>query len=100
MNGDINPQDLNIPFEPKVGSMGTVRLYWTTKLYFDSQDCPIELLHRPEDCNVNSSLYSSGDYSHAETRWNSLMHIFLTVSFVFFRICCVEDITVEGLMKG
>lgn len=28
----------------------------TPKLYCDSQDCPAELLHPPEDCNVNSSL--------------------------------------------
>lgn len=28
------------------------------------------------------------------------MHICLTVSFVCFQICRVEDITVEGLVKG
>ncbi|PON67877.1 ephrin type-B receptor [Parasponia andersonii] len=48
----------------------------TPKLFCESQDCPIELLHPPEDCNVNSSL-----------------------SFTL-QICRVEDITVEGLVKG
>ncbi|GMI84352.1 hypothetical protein like AT5G11700 [Hibiscus trionum] len=48
----------------------------TPKLYCEHQDCPIELLHPPEDCNVNSSL-----------------------SFTL-QICRVEDITVEGLIKG
>ncbi|XVF48616.1 hypothetical protein PTKIN_Ptkin03bG0204300 [Pterospermum kingtungense] len=48
----------------------------TPKLYCDLLDCPIELLHPPEDCNVNSSL-----------------------SFTL-QICRVEDITVEGLIKG
>ncbi|KAK8515419.1 hypothetical protein V6N12_075461 [Hibiscus sabdariffa] len=48
----------------------------TPKLYCQHQDCPIELLHPPEDCNVNSSL-----------------------SFTL-QICRVEDITVEGLIKG
>ncbi|XP_023545693.1 uncharacterized protein LOC111805058 [Cucurbita pepo subsp. pepo] len=48
----------------------------TPKLYCEDQDCPIELFHPPEDCNVNSSL-----------------------SFTL-QICRVEDITVEGLIKG
>ncbi|KAK6912777.1 hypothetical protein RJ641_022378 [Dillenia turbinata] len=48
----------------------------TPRLYCDRQDCPIELLHPPEDCNVNSSL-----------------------SFTL-QICRVEDVTIEGLMKG
>ncbi|XP_022729643.1 uncharacterized protein LOC111284857 isoform X2 [Durio zibethinus] len=48
----------------------------TPKLYCELQDCPIELLHPPEDCNVNSSL-----------------------SFTL-QICRVEDITVEGLIMG
>eukprot|EP00257_Ricinus_communis_P015247 XP_015573122.1 uncharacterized protein LOC8275643 [Ricinus communis] len=48
----------------------------TPRLYCELQDCPIELLHPPEDCNVNSSL-----------------------SFTL-QICRVEDITVEGLIKG
>ncbi|XP_019051661.1 PREDICTED: uncharacterized protein LOC104588235 [Nelumbo nucifera] len=48
----------------------------TPKLYCEFQDCPAELLHPPEDCNVNSSL-----------------------SFTL-QICRVEDITVEGLIKG
>ncbi|GMI92574.1 hypothetical protein like AT5G11700 [Hibiscus trionum] len=48
----------------------------TPKLYCELQDCPIELLHPPEDCNVNSSL-----------------------SFTL-QICRVEDITIEGLIKG
>ncbi|MBA0806922.1 hypothetical protein Gohar_022762, partial [Gossypium harknessii] len=48
----------------------------TPKLYCEHQDCPIELLHPPEDCNVNS-----------------------TLSFTL-QICRVEDITVEGLIKG
>ncbi|KAL5558615.1 hypothetical protein UlMin_034826 [Ulmus minor] len=48
----------------------------TPKLYCNSEDCPAELFHPPEDCNVNSSL-----------------------SFTL-QICRVEDITVEGLVKG
>ncbi|XP_051151685.1 uncharacterized protein LOC127265751 isoform X2 [Andrographis paniculata] len=46
------------------------------KLYCDSEDCPAELLHPPEDCNVNSSL-----------------------SFTL-QICRVEDVNVEGLVEG
>lgn len=48
----------------------------TPKLYCDNKDCPYELLHPPEDCNVNSSL-----------------------SFTL-QICRVEDVLVEGLIKG
>ncbi|OVA08499.1 hypothetical protein BVC80_209g237 [Macleaya cordata] len=48
----------------------------TPRLYCDLQECPMELLHPPEDCNVNSSL-----------------------SFTL-QICRVEDITVEGLITG
>ncbi|XP_054796784.1 uncharacterized protein LOC129302133 [Prosopis cineraria] len=48
----------------------------TPKLYCDREDCPPELLHPPEDCNVNSSL-----------------------SFTL-QICRVEDINVQGLVKG
>ncbi|KAF9613920.1 hypothetical protein IFM89_013167 [Coptis chinensis] len=48
----------------------------TPKLYCDNQDCPVELLHPPEDCNVNS-----------------------TLAFTL-QICRVEDVTVEGLIKG
>ncbi|KAK8597538.1 hypothetical protein V6N13_094942 [Hibiscus sabdariffa] len=48
----------------------------TPKLYCGLQHCPIELLHPPEDCNVNSSLPFT------------------------LQICRVEDITIEGLMKG
>ncbi|KAG9455724.1 hypothetical protein H6P81_000232 [Aristolochia fimbriata] len=50
--------------------------YMTPRLYCDHQDCPAELLHPPEDCNVNSSL-----------------------SFTL-QICRVEDITVAGLIEG
>lgn len=48
----------------------------TPKLYCDSQDCPAELLHPPEDCNVNSSLVFT------------------------LQICRVEDILVEGFVEG
>ncbi|CAK9138403.1 unnamed protein product [Ilex paraguariensis] len=48
----------------------------TPKLNCERQDCPIELLHPPEDCNVNTSL-----------------------SFTL-QICRVEDILVEGLIEG
>ncbi|KFK25428.1 hypothetical protein AALP_AA8G114100 [Arabis alpina] len=48
----------------------------TPKLYCERQDCPYELLNPPEDCNVNSSL-----------------------SFTL-QICRVEDILVEGYIKG
>ncbi|KAK2968224.1 hypothetical protein RJ640_027356 [Escallonia rubra] len=50
--------------------------YETPKLYCELQDCPFELLHPPEDCNVNSSL-----------------------SFTV-QICRVEDIVVEGFIEG
>ncbi|CAH9106309.1 unnamed protein product [Cuscuta epithymum] len=46
------------------------------KLNCGTDDCPIELLHPPEDCNVNSSL-----------------------SFTL-QVCRVEDILVEGLIEG
>ncbi|XP_077212654.1 uncharacterized protein LOC143847765 isoform X1 [Tasmannia lanceolata] len=45
------------------------------RLYCE-QDCPVELLHPPEDCNVNSSL-----------------------SFTL-QICRVEDIAVVGVIEG
>ncbi|XP_062019140.1 uncharacterized protein LOC133735722 [Rosa rugosa] len=48
----------------------------TPKLYCENEDCPVELLHPPEDCNVNSSL-----------------------SFTL-QICRVEDINIAGLIKG
>ncbi|KAI3915295.1 hypothetical protein MKX01_035554 [Papaver californicum] len=48
----------------------------TPRLYCELEECPRELLHPPEDCNVNSSL-----------------------SFTL-QICRVEDITVEGLIRG
>ncbi|WCJ42610.1 hypothetical protein M5689_023407 [Euphorbia peplus] len=46
------------------------------RLYCDRQDCPMELIHPPEDCNVNSSL-----------------------SFTL-QICRVEYVTIEGMMTG
>ncbi|XP_022749894.1 uncharacterized protein LOC111299144 isoform X7 [Durio zibethinus] len=46
------------------------------RLYCELQDCPMELVHPPEDCNVNSSL-----------------------SFTL-QICRVEDIIIEGLVTG
>ncbi|KAF5726034.1 hypothetical protein HS088_TW23G00772 [Tripterygium wilfordii] len=48
----------------------------TPRLYCDFQECPMELLHPPEDCNVNSSL-----------------------SFTL-QICRVEDVIVEGIIMG
>ncbi|KAF8033938.1 hypothetical protein BT93_C0275 [Corymbia citriodora subsp. variegata] len=48
----------------------------TPRLYCESNNCPVELLEPPEDCNVNSSL-----------------------SFTL-QICRVEDIIVEGLIEG
>ncbi|KAK6944883.1 hypothetical protein RJ641_025985 [Dillenia turbinata] len=48
----------------------------TPRLHCDLQDCPAELLHPPEDCNVNSSL-----------------------SFTL-QICRVEDVIVKGAIKG
>ncbi|XP_022893269.1 uncharacterized protein LOC111407817 isoform X2 [Olea europaea var. sylvestris] len=50
--------------------------YMSSKLYCEQKDCPIELLHPPEDCNVNASL-----------------------SFTL-QICRVEDIIVEGFLEG
>ncbi|KAK9266622.1 hypothetical protein L1049_003574 [Liquidambar formosana] len=48
----------------------------TPRLHCELQDCPLELLHPPEDCNVNSSL-----------------------SFTL-QICRVEDVIVEGIITG
>ncbi|EOY30581.1 Uncharacterized protein TCM_037740 isoform 2 [Theobroma cacao] len=48
----------------------------TPRLYCELQDCPMELVHPPEDCNVNSSL-----------------------SFTL-QICRVEDIVIEGVITG
>nr|GME14715.1 uncharacterized protein LOC109179865 [Ipomoea batatas] len=48
----------------------------TPKLNCGTDDCPVELLRPPEDCNVNSSL-----------------------SFTL-QVCRVEDILVEGLIEG
>ncbi|KAL9363229.1 hypothetical protein Peur_046014 [Populus x canadensis] len=48
----------------------------TPRLHCQLEECPAELFHPPEDCNVNSSL-----------------------SFTL-QICRVEDITVEGLIEG
>ncbi|GMH23780.1 hypothetical protein Nepgr_025623 [Nepenthes gracilis] len=45
-------------------------------LHCERQDCPVELLHPPEDCNVNSSLAFS------------------------LQICRVEDINIEGIVEG
>ncbi|XAR67080.1 hypothetical protein NMG60_11013510 [Bertholletia excelsa] len=50
--------------------------YVAPQLYCDLQDCPRELLHPPEDCNVNSSLAFT------------------------LQICRVEDISIEGLVEG
>ncbi|XP_015899506.2 uncharacterized protein LOC107432822 [Ziziphus jujuba] len=50
--------------------------YTKPQLYCDLPDCPMELLHPPEDCNVNS-----------------------TLSFTL-QICRVEVVIVEGIMKG
>ncbi|XP_012076823.1 uncharacterized protein LOC105637809 isoform X1 [Jatropha curcas] len=46
------------------------------RLYCDLQECPMELIHPPEDCNVNSSLPFT------------------------LQICRVEDIIVEGMITG
>ncbi|GAV62168.1 hypothetical protein CFOL_v3_05692 [Cephalotus follicularis] len=48
----------------------------TPRLHCELQDCPMELLHPPEDCNVNSSL-----------------------SFTL-QICRVEEVMVEGFITG
>lgn len=44
--------------------------------YCEHQDCPVEILHPPEDCNVNSSLPFT------------------------LQICRVEDVSVEGIVEG
>ncbi|KAL3829950.1 hypothetical protein ACJIZ3_018752 [Penstemon smallii] len=46
------------------------------RLYCKQKDCPVELLHPPEDCNVNATLPFT------------------------LQICRVEDINVEGLIEG
>ncbi|KAK7319925.1 hypothetical protein RJT34_04654 [Clitoria ternatea] len=46
------------------------------KLYCELENCPVELLHPPEDCNVNSSLAFT------------------------LQICRVEDVIVKGTITG
>uniref|UniRef100_A0A9I9D9K5 Uncharacterized protein n=1 Tax=Cucumis melo TaxID=3656 RepID=A0A9I9D9K5_CUCME len=46
------------------------------RLYCELSDCPVELLHPSEDCNVNSTLPFT------------------------LQICRVEDLTVEGTITG
>ncbi|KAG5030118.1 hypothetical protein AAZX31_05G210200 [Glycine max] len=48
----------------------------TPQLYCEVENCPVELLHPPEDCNVNSSLAFT------------------------LQICRVEDVIVEGTITG
>ncbi|XP_014509165.1 uncharacterized protein LOC106768496 isoform X1 [Vigna radiata var. radiata] len=48
----------------------------TPQLYCEVENCPLELLHPPEDCNVNSSLAFT------------------------LQICRVEDVFVEGVITG
>ncbi|KAK2439331.1 hypothetical protein P8452_34829 [Trifolium repens] len=48
----------------------------TPQLYCEHESCPVELLHPPEDCNVNSSLAFT------------------------LQICRVEDVSVEGTVTG
>ncbi|KAI5383166.1 uncharacterized protein LOC127108398 [Lathyrus oleraceus] len=48
----------------------------TPQLYCEHENCPVELLHPPEDCNVNSSLAFT------------------------LQICRVEDVSVEGTITG
>lgn len=48
----------------------------TPRLYCELPDCPVELLHPPEDCNVNSTLPFT------------------------LQICRVEDISIEGIITG
>ncbi|XP_073226021.1 uncharacterized protein [Cicer arietinum] len=48
----------------------------TPQLYCEVENCPVELLHPPEDCNVNSSLAFT------------------------LQICRVEDVSVEGTITG
>ncbi|KAE8705874.1 putative zinc protease PqqL-like [Hibiscus syriacus] len=60
----------------------------TPRLYCEFQDCPIELLHPPEDCNVNSSLSFTFRSSVSQIE---ISHIF---------ICRVEDINIEGIITG
>ncbi|KAL3535670.1 hypothetical protein ACH5RR_004131 [Cinchona calisaya] len=52
------------------------RSVMASRLQCHLRDCPVELLHPPEDCNVNASL-----------------------SFTL-QICRVEDVIVEGLVEG
>ncbi|WJX29677.1 hypothetical protein P8452_18292 [Trifolium repens] len=46
------------------------------QLYCEHENCPVELLHPPEDCNVNSSLAFT------------------------LQICRVEDVSVKGTITG
>ncbi|KAF4398559.1 hypothetical protein G4B88_013648 [Cannabis sativa] len=58
------------PLETADGKLGTPRLYCNLP------DCPAELIHPPEDCNVNS-----------------------TLAFTI-QICRVEQVVVEGTLTG
>lgn len=76
------------------------------KLYCDREDCPSELVHPPEDCNVNSSLAFTLQVSVCSYAWSVFMVLYLVsvLSKEFhcclLQICRVEDISVEGTMTG
>lgn len=79
----------------------------TPILNCDLQDCPIELLHPPEDCNVNASLSFTLQVltqydlcSYGVWKIFSFLFLFPTSVNFLFQICRVEDISVEGHIKG
>ena len=51
----------------------------TPRLYCQRQDCPRELLHPPEDCNVNSSLSFTLQVLYFQDR--TIQIVFLVTSF-------------------
>lgn len=95
------------------------------QLYCNSRNCPIELLHPPEDCNVNSSLSFTLQVpifcyeiieaftfpfacSCKTTAFPLFIHYpvvsavigFLHICLFVIQICRVEDILVQGLVEG
>ncbi|EXB24696.1 hypothetical protein L484_005490 [Morus notabilis] len=85
--------------------------YMTPRLYCHLPDCPVELIHPPEDCNVNSTLaftiqvcHLSGENLLISVRLvhNSLPFVFLTICWgcLLLQICRVEVVAVEGTITG
>lgn len=81
------------------------------RLNCEEKDCPLELIHPPEDCNVNSSLSFTLQVVHFAFVYLLFILTLFILGFQFalefylwvsvsFQICRVEDIDVAGLVQG